>query len=1109
MAAMVAMAAPARTSPAAARPNAGVVQGGNGGAGGAAGLALGSGVSGTGGIVGAGGVGVVGSNLTVINAGSISGGMSGGGSAQANAITFSSGSNSLTNSGTLTGNIAIVSGMLTLLQTGGSTSYANVITGAGSVKVTTSGGNSVTLSANNFYSGGTTVTEGSTLVIANRHALGNGAVTLTGGTTGVTLNVTGSFALANAIAATGDATYNVQTGNTVILSGVVSGTGGVVVNGGTGYAGTLVLSGTNTYSGPTTVAAGTLKAGSITAFGNSSAMTVASGATLDLGGFNNVVGSLAGAGTVTNSSGSAALTTGGDNSTTTFSGVIKDGTGTIRLLKVGTGTLVLSGANTYSGGTFVSSGTLKAGSTNAFSSNSAVTVASGATLDLGGFSNAVGWLAGTGTVTNSGAGSATLTAGSNNSSTTFAGVIQDGAGKTGLTKTGTGILMLGGTIANTYSGPTTVAAGTLQAGNNNVFGNNSAMTVASGATLDLRAYSNAVGSLAGAGTVTNSFRNRSATLTAGGDNSSTAFSGVIEDGSGTIALTKTGTGKLTLSGTNSYTGATTVSAGTLEVEGSIANSGLTTVASGATLTGSGTLGNTTIASGGTFAAGSGTAGTSTTVVGNLTLQSGSTYAVQISPSSASSATVSGTATLAGTASATFSAGSYVSKSYDLLHATSVSGSFASLTTVSLPAGFSSSLRYTATDVYLDLQAQMSMASMNDNQTQVGTSLKRLFDNGGTLPPGFAAVVGLSGASQTAALSQLSGETATGNQRTTNDVMNRFINRLSDPSIEGRGGLSGGGAIGYGEEDEDASARPRAERDAYAMMTKAAKTSLKPSFEARWSAWASGYGGTQTTDGNATTGSGTTTSQIYGVVAGADIALSPSTTAGFALGGGGTNYSIAASGTGRSDLFQAGGFVRHNIGPAYLAGTLAYGWQDITTDRTVTVAGVDHLQARFNANAYSGRAEAGYRIATPWFGVTPYAAAQVTMFQLPAYAEQAVSGTNTFALRYDARTSTATRSELGLRGDKAFLLDRAVLTLRGRAAWAHDYNTDGGISATFQALQGVSFVVNGAIPARDGALTTASAEIAWPNGVSVIGTFDGEFSSNTRSYVGKGAVRYAW
>ena len=64
-------------------------------------------------------------------------------------------------------------------------------------------------------------------------------------------------------------------------------------------------------------------------------------------------------------------------------------------------------------------------------------------------------------------------------------------------------------------------------------------------------------------------------------------------------------------------------------------------------------------------------------------------------------------------------------------------------------------------------------------------------------------------------------------------------------------------------------------------------------------------------------------------------------------------------------------------------------------------------------------------------------------------------------------------------------------------------------ATFQALPGASFVANGAAAASDAALTTATAEVKWRNGLSLAGTFEGEFSNATRSYAGKGIFRYQW
>jgi uncharacterized protein with beta-barrel porin domain len=368
------------------------------------------------------------------------------------------------------------------------------------------------------------------------------------------------------------------------------------------------------------------------------------------------------------------------------------------------------------------------------------------------------------------------------------------------------------------------------------------------------------------------------------------------------------------------------------------------------------------------------------------------------------------------------------------------------------------------------------------------------------------------------LSQLSGEGATGTQQATFDAMSQFVGLLLDPYSQGTTSTPGGGVSGYASEG-DASAyasngrkRTAAERDAYAMFTKAPPAA----FEQRWNLWAAGFGGSQTTDGNVAVGSNGATSRIAGTAVGADYRFSPNTIAGFAMAGGGTNFVIANGlGSGRSDLFQAGVYMRHTMGAAYIAGALAYGWQDVTTNRTVTLAGLDQLQAKFNANAFSGRLEGGYRFVSPWMGmgITPYAAGQFTTFDLPAYAEQAIVGTNNFALAYGAKSVTDPRTELGLRSDKSWAMTGSmqdtILTLRGRLAWAHDYTTDRSIGATFQTLPGASFVVNGAAQAADKALTTAAAEVKWRNGVSLSGVFEGEFGSNVASYAGKGVVRYQW
>jgi uncharacterized protein with beta-barrel porin domain len=563
------------------------------------------------------------------------------------------------------------------------------------------------------------------------------------------------------------------------------------------------------------------------------------------------------------------------------------------------------------------------------------------------------------------------------------------------------------------------------------------------------------------------------------------------------------------------------------VDGSIASSRSVAVQEGTTLSGTGAVATTLIERGGTLAPGSIANPTGTlTVSGNLTFDTGSAYVVALTPSSAASTTVSGTASLTGGSVQTvFAPGSYVSKSYDILHATgglaapllgavnagaTTSNVLRAATTFSgvsgnLPAGFSESLSYTATDVMLNLSLNMmsgptGLSNLNRNQQNAANTIGTFFNNGGTLAPGFVNLVGLTGSNLGNALSQVSGETATGSQQTTFDAMSQFMGVMTDPFMNRGGGNASSSPLGYA-----AASNPT---DAFAMFTKAPPQAYEP----RWSVWAAGFGGSQNTDGNAATGSNNTTSSIAGTAVGADYLISPNTIAGFALAGGGTNFSVANGGTGRSDLFQMGAYVRHTQGPAYVSASLAYGWQDITTDRTVTAAGFDQLRAQFNANAWSGRMEGGYRFVSPatfGIGITPYAAAQFVTFDLPAYAEQAVTGLNTFALSYGAKDATDARSELGIRTDKSFAMPDGILTLRGRFAWAHDYDPDRSIGATFQSLPGASFVVNGAAQAADSALTTASIEMKWKNNWSVAATFEGEFSNVTSSYAGKGVVRYQW
>ncbi|BCG26160.1 hypothetical protein TUM18999_43510 [Pseudomonas tohonis] len=504
------------------------------------------------------------------------------------------------------------------------TSVIGVVSGTGSLVKQGSG--IMGLGGSNTYSGTTTVS-GGTLSISGDGNLGGGTINLAGGTV---LDVSGATTIDNAIVLTGNS--SIGNSNAVALSGVISGAFDLTKTG----SGTLTLSGSNSY-GATYVNAGTLSVSSDANLG-SGAVNLAAGTTL----------ALTGATTVDN-----AIVLGGDAAVSaaanaTLSGVIS---GAFTLTKSGVNTLTLSGSNTY-GATTVSAGTLSVASDSNLG-NGTVTLASGSTLAVTGAT----------TIDNAIAlgGNATVNTGAD---TTLSGVI---SGSNSLSKSGASTLTLTG--SNTFTGSTSVNAGTLSIASDANLGAG-ALNLANGTTLQITGTTTIDNALALTGLVT---------VNAG---AAATLSGTI---SGAGSLTKTGASNLTLSGSNTQTGTTTVSAGTLVVDGS--TNSATTVASGATLAGSGTLGGDVIVqSGGTLSPGG--AGVATlTVNGNLTLASGSTLALDINGTTAGTGydrvVVNGTVDVSGAALAVthgYAAGS--GDSYTVIvndAADAVTGTFSGVT----------------------------------------------------------------------------------------------------------------------------------------------------------------------------------------------------------------------------------------------------------------------------------------------------------------------------------------------------------------------------------------------------------------------------------------------
>jgi outer membrane autotransporter protein len=286
----------------------------------------------------------------------------------------------------------------------------------------------------------------------------------------------------------------------------------------------------------------------------------------------------------------------------------------------------------------------------------------------------------------------------------------------------------------------------------------------------------------------------------------------------------------------------------------------------------------------------------------------------------------------------------------------------------------------------------------------------------------------------------------------------------------------------------------------------------------WSIWAAAYGGQNKTTGDPVlVGSHDRAERAIGFAAGIDYLVTRNTVAGFALGGGGTNYGLSGGfGGGRSDMLQAAVYSTTRVDAAYVSAALAYAWHRVSTDRVLSVAGTDDLTAKFSANNVGGRIEGGYRFVVPGivflpgFGFTPYAAFQAQAFRTPSYSETAASGSSTFALAYAAQTTTTTRTELGAWFDRMVALDNgAVLTLRSRGAWAHDHWSDPSIIAMFQSLPGSSFTEFGAAPVHNLLLSSAGAEISFRNGISLAGWFETELAKGSQTYTGTARLRYTW
>ncbi|WP_083745811.1 autotransporter domain-containing protein, partial [Variovorax sp. KK3] len=726
--------------------------------------------------------------------------------------------------------------------------------------------------------------------------------------------------------------------------------------------------------------------------------------------------------------------------------------------KIGAGTLVLGGANTYTGNTVLSGGTLSIASDAALGAP-----ANG--IDFNGGALRVTGTADTGTARTAVLGAAGGTIDIADPAGRF-DMSQPIGGSGALVKAGTGTLVL--SADSNFGGGTTIAAGTLQLGNGGTGGsitgnvtNNGVLAFDRSDALSVGGTISGSGSVSqiGTGSTTLGASNgyTGGTLVSAGTlvGSSGSFgSGPITDNAalvlaqgvdgtlanviaGTGSFTKTGAGNLTLTAASGgFAGTTAVDAGTLTVQGVLG--GTLGVGSGATLAGIGTVGSTTVAGGGTVSpAGSGIG--TLNVNGNLVLAPGSTLLYDASTLAGDRIAVSGTATLQGPTLALNANGTWnLGASYSVVDAAggltgtfgSVRSNFAFLTPNLSYGPTSASITLTRNDV------GFSQVGTTPNQIAAGAAAD-------SLPAGsplYGAVVQLDAPSARLAFDQLAGDTHA-NSRT---AMLEGSHFTRDAAID---------------------ALRQSEGESVAAPDASASRGDRNLWLRSFGSW-----GHTRADGN----SARTNTSLGGVLIGADMPVGGGWRAGV-YGGYSQGKYEADSRRARveDDAYHLGVYGGTRWDRLALRLGASYTRHKLESQRTVVFPGlVDSLRADQRARTAQVFGELGWRIDAGRVALEPFANLAYVDLRSKGFAERGGAA----ALRSRGDSKDLTFSTLGLRASTLVSAGAADITLRGMVGWRHAFG-DVVPTSTLALAGGNDFQVGGLPVARNALVVEAGMDMA--------------------------------
>ncbi|MFT9256643.1 MAG: autotransporter domain-containing protein [Acetobacter sp.] len=736
----------------------------------------------------------------------------------------------------------------------------------------------------------------------------------------------------------------------------------------------------------------------------------------------------------------------GTGNSFTYNGTISD----FSTVEIGPGTTALSGANTYTGGTQLTAGTLVAGN-NAALGTGTLGMAAGTTLSFaaGGLNlaNAIALN-----------GDPTIEVDSGNA--TLSGTLSDGSMAGDLVKSGAGTLVLSG--ANTYTGGTQLTAGTLVAGNNAALGTGT-LGMAAGTTLSFAAGGlNLANAIALNGDPTIEVDSGNATL-----------SGTLSDGSMAGDLVKTGSGTLVLSGANTYTGGTEVSAGTLQVDGTLASP--VAVDTNAMLSGTGTVGTTIVS--GTLAPGDSGVGT-LNVNGNLTLTSGSTYAVNVTPGAALSlVAVSGATTLeGGTVDVNGTGGNWRDAIVLLRSRQGVTGTFGTL--VTNLAYLSPTLTYDADDVSLSFSRNavaFGAVGITRNEVATGNGL-------GTLSSGalYDALVTASTASARKALNALSGE-----------IHASARTALVQDSLYVRDAVT--------ERLRAADCAPGAGSGAKTARIDGTRTDGTCRAEDA-AVWMQGYGafGHSGGDGNAAS----LTDNAGGFMLGLDAPV-----AGWHVGlAAGYGHSSFSSGTvsswGHSDTVSVGPYAGTHWGRLGLRLGVTYSFNRLSTTRAVALPGyTTRLNANYNGGTTQAYGDLGYRLDMGRVSAEPFANVAWVGVRTGRFSEHGSSA----ALSDNTSITGASFATFGTRLAAHVRTGGVMLAPEATLAYRHGFGTL--LPTAHQSFDGGSvFEVSGTPVTQDVALVKTGIRARLTDRLDLGADYVGQFSTRYTSNGVTGSIR---